>query len=330
MNTHNILIIGNITQPPYVNNLLAPVRAFERAGRVRVIEPYQCDGFQATGGMRPTAVPLAAVQQSLVGFTPDLVVCLAGGLYLPHAARRLFAADTLIAGFALSDPIGLEASLQITPTFDLYYTSDPQTVPVYADHGLTVRRCDPAVDAQLFQPMELEPDCDIIFYGKWTPYRDAIVRALARHFQVNVHTYRHEKNWSVPSLPPLDNPRVLCTAINRARIALEITRVENAPSQFQGTSRITNRAQTAAACGVVCLIDTDAITDYFEPKQEIEVFQTPEDAVRRAQELLADDVRREEMGRRARARVVRNQTWDARVQAFLEDIAALRSQKQRG
>ena len=61
-------------------------------------------------------------------------------------------ADDGAAGFALSDPYGLAASLAIAPQFDLFYTQDPQTLADYAGRGVAAKRCDPATDPELYQP----------------------------------------------------------------------------------------------------------------------------------------------------------------------------------
>jgi len=327
----NILIFGNISQPPFSNNLLPPVRAFQRSAEVMVIEPYLIDGFIPTGGARPAEVPEVAVRDILsTNFEPDVVICLAGGLFLPKTLRQLFPVKTIFAGFALSDPVGLEASLQIAQEFDLFYTADPQTLDVYFANGINIRRCDPAVDPELYRPLGLQPDCDMLFYGKWTPYRDSILRLLASRFIVHVHAHHGEQRWSVPTLPPLDTPQALSETINRARLSLEFTLLDDVEGQFRGTSRITNRPQFAAACGIPSLCDYfDRLNEFFEPGVEIEVFRSPFEALSRADALLKDEPRRVEMGQRARARVLADQTWDVRVKSILSDVSKLRADLKR-
>lgn len=320
------LLFGNVTQPPFQNNLLPPVRAFERRGPVKIVEPRFVEGFVSTGAAKPALIPPRAVEEALAGFTPEVVVCLAGGIYLSKGSRRLFPKQTVFAGFALSDPLGLEASLEIAPEFDLYYTQDPQTLPDYHACGIAARRCDPATDPELYRPLEIEPVDDILFLGKWTPHRNETLRGLASRFRVAVYTHAGDARWGIPARPPLDNPRDLCEGINRARLMLEFTVLDDAEGPFRGRSRMTNRPQFAAACGVPTLTDPfPNLTEFFEPGVEIEVYRSPEELADKAVALLVDDDRRREMGRRAQLRVLREQTWNHRVEMFERDVAELRA-----
>ncbi len=322
------LLFGNVTQPPYQNNLLPAVRALERSGPTKVVEPRFIEGFVPTGAARPALIPAAAVAETLASFQPDVVVCLAGGLYLARESRRLFPAGTVFAGLALSDPLGLDASLEIAPEFDLYYTQDPQTLPFYAARGIAARRCDPATDPELYRPLGLPPEDDVLFLGKWTPHRDEVVRHLSDKFRVAVHAHAGDSRWTIPARPPLESPAELCAGINRTRLMLEFTLLDDADGPFRGTSRMTNRPQFAAACGVPTLIDPfDHLSDFFEPGVEIEVYRSREEAAAKAAALLSDEPRRREMGRRARERVLREQTWDHRVEMLRNDVRELRARR---
>jgi hypothetical protein len=115
-----VLVFGNIGQRPFNNNLLPPARAFERVGVVRVVEPRHLDGFVATGGARPAEIPDRAVGATLEEFAPDLVICLGGGLFLSPRSRRRLPDRAAVVGIALSDPLGLDASLAIAPHFDVF------------------------------------------------------------------------------------------------------------------------------------------------------------------------------------------------------------------
>lgn len=322
------LLFGNVTQPPYQNNLLPAVRALEKSGPTKVVEPRFLEGFVPTGAARPALIPGAAVEEALASFQPDVVVCLAGGLYLARESRRLFPEGTVFAGLALSDPLGLDASLDIAPEFDLYYTQDPQTLPTYAERGIAARRCDPATDPELYRPLGLEAEDDVLFLGKWTPHRDEVVRRLSRLFRVAVHAHSGDSRWTIPARPPLDSPPELCAGVNRARLMLEFTVLDDAEGRFRGTSRMTNRPQFAAACGVPTLIDPfEHLSDFFRPGVEIEVYRSVEELTEKAAALLADEPRRREMGRRARARVLGEQTWDHRVEMLRRDVTELRARR---
>jgi spore maturation protein CgeB len=237
----------------------------------------------------------------------------------------MFPSHTAFAGFALSDPHGLEASLAIAPEFDLFYTQDAQTIPAYASRGITARRCDPATDPELYRPVKTAPTCDILYYGKWTPYRNDLLEALAARFSVRLHAYEGEKRWTLPVRPPLDTPDALSAALGGARLALETALVDDVHGKYRGTFRLTPRAFFAASCGVPSLVESfPRLSESLTPGVEIAVFPTKDEVVAAAEKILSDEPARAAMGRRARQRVLREHTWDRRIESLVLDLAAWR------
>jgi spore maturation protein CgeB len=326
MSSLDLLVFGNVSQPPYCNNLFPPVRALQRAFRARVVEPTSYRSFEPTGGARPALVPDEAVLEH-TDPRPDVIACLGGALHFSERAlRELRNRHVILAGFALSDPYGLRASLAIAREFDLFYTQDPQTLPDYRSVGVGAGRCDPATDPELYRPdpakARRDYDCDVLYYGKWTPYRDAILTALARRVRVRVHAYAGDTRWSVPASPPCDTPDALRAALNGARIALETARLDDAEGKYRDTFRITPRAFFAASCGVPSLIEEfPGLAEYFSPGDEIATYRSPEEAAEAAAGLASDEAARAAMGRRARSRALREHTWDRRIERFVLDVA---------
>ncbi len=328
MSAGDLLLFGNLSQPPFCNNLYPPLRALQKVFRTTLVEPLALSGFVATGGAKPAQIPDDAVFQH-TDPAPQVVVCLGGALHLSARARRMFPSDTVFAGFALSDPYGLEASLAIAPEFDFFSTQDAQTLPAYAGRGIAARRCDPATDPELYRPLRAANACDILYYGKWTPYRNDLLEALATHFSVRLHAYEGEKRWTVPIRPPLDTPDALAAAINGARLALETALVDDVHGKYRGTFRLTPRALFAASCGVPTLVESfPRLGEILEPGSEIATFPTKDDVVDSAAAILGDEPARVAMGRRARQRALREHTWDRRVESFVLDIAAWRKNPQ--
>ena len=326
MSSQHLLLFGNVSQPPYCNNLFPPVRAFQKAFRTTVVEPQRFADFVSTGGVSPALIPDGAVIEN-TDPPPDVVVCLGGALHFSNRALRIFPRETALAAFALSDPYGLPASLEIAPQFDLFYTQDPQTLADYRALGIGARRCDPATDAELYRPMRVPIDCDILYYGKWTPYRDALAAALAAQFRLRVHAYAGERRWSVPTLPPLDTPEALRAALSGTRLALETALLDDAEGKYRGAFRITPRAFFAASCGIPSIVEEfPGLEDVSEPGVAIATFGMKEDLASRAGSLLGDEEARSAMGRRARQRALREHTWDHRLEGFLLDLRQWRSQ----
>lgn len=316
-----------MSQRPFSNNLAGIVRAFAEATDLLVLEPAAYPGFVSTGGAPPVEVPAAAVRQAVERADPELVICLAGALFLSPAARRRFAPGTVFVGFAASDPLGLEASFEIAPHFDLFYTQDPHSVAAYRRRGLAVRDYLPAVDPRAFAPLSREKEWDVVFIGKWTPHREALLGALARRFTVRIFTHAWTRQWGLPCEPPLCSPEEVCEALARARLALECATVDDpGAGELAGSVRMTNRPQIAAACGVPSLVeDFDLLPRFFAPGVEVEPYSSLDDLVVKTAALLADRPRRERMGRLAMERVRRDHTWDQRVAGFLRDVEELRA-----
>jgi spore maturation protein CgeB len=321
----DLLVFGNVSQPPYCNNLFPPLRALQRLFRTKLVEPNVHPSFTPTGGAKPALIPDELVLEHVTP-APQVIVCLGGALYISARALRSFPRDTIHAGFALSDPYGLEASLAIAPQFDLFYTQDPRCVPEYRSRGIEAKRCDPATDPELYRPQRAAPECDILYYGKWTPYRDDLLGALSRRFRVRVHAYAGDTRWSMPSLPPLETPDALCAALNRARMALETALVDDVRGKHRGTFRITPRAFFAASCGVPALIESfPELPEFFEPNVEIAAFPEKDAVVAAAAQILEVEAARVPMGRRARQRALREHTWDRRIEQFLLDVQRTRA-----
>ncbi len=321
-----ILIFANVSQRPFNNTLVPPVEACQRVATVTVIEPFRLPDFTSTGAAAPAPVPATAIERIANRFNPDLVICLGGGLFLPEVARNLFPDETVYAGIALSDPLGIAASLQIAPHFDLFYTHDPQTIPFYQDHGIAVRRLDHAADPELFQPTGDTPACDVIFVGKWTDYREHLLAALSERFTVHIHAHRGELQWRLPTLPELDTPEALSAALSAARLSIDFAKVEQPGNPFDGTYRMTPRTLLASACGTPALIEASTnLWGTFTPGREIVSFTGPEDLAETVQVLLNDEDRRMAIGRAALERVRRDHTWEMRIHQILTDAAGFRN-----
>ena len=310
----------------FSNNLIGIVQALGEFTELRVVEPYLFPGYRSTGGAAPSKVPSAAVDAGLEGgFQPDIVACIGGGHYLSDEDQKRFSPSCVFVGFALSDPLGAEATEAIAPKFDLYYSQDPQSVAIYRAKGLRVGRCDPAVDPRTVKFKPMPKDLDVIFVGKWTPLRNALISRLSTIVRVGVFTNDGETRWDVEPLGSLPSPESLSLAFSRAHLALEVARVENQHG-LTGFYRLTNRTQFAALCFVPSLIEPfPFLSDFFEPGEEIETYSDEEELVEKVLLLLSDGKRREEMGARAHRRVLLTATWRQRLAMVFADIEACRA-----
>ena len=142
-----------------------------------------------------------------------------------------------------------------------------------------------------------------------------------------MHAYAGDASWSIPTRAPLETPEELCAALNGARMALETALLDDAEGKYRDAYRITPRPFFAASCGVPSLIESfPGLDAFFQPVSETASDKSVEAAAARAKEPLADEPARAAMGRRARARALREHTWDRRIESFVMDLRKWRAE----
>ena len=112
--------------------------------------------------------------------------------------------------------------------------------------------------------------------------------------------------------PPFN---VYARAISSARINLNLTRRAHASVYASSTCRVFELASCAAA---VVSNPHAGIERWFEPGRELIVVSNADEATAAYQELLADPAQAEELGRRARERVLDEHTYAHRARQLLE------------
>ena len=104
-------------------------------------------------------------------------------------------------------------------------------------------------------------------------------------------------------------------AISAARISLNLTRRPHATVPGSSTARPFELASSGAA---IVSNPHEGIERWFEPGRELVVVESAEEAVAAYRELVADPAQAEEMGRRARERVLDEHTYAHRARRLLE------------
>ena len=110
---------------------------------------------------------------------------------------------------------------------------------------------------------------------------------------------------------------VFARAISAARVNLNLTRRPHATVAGSSTARPFELASSGAA---IVSNPHDGIERWFEPGRELVVVESTEEAVATYRELVADPGQAEEMGRRARERVLDEHTYAHRARRLLELI----------
>jgi spore maturation protein CgeB len=179
-----------------------------------------------------------------------------------------------------------------------------------------------AADPELFSPQPVEKEHDVFFYGYGDKFRREWMRELVGEpsrrltdadFVLGGRDFRGDVGGArvIGDVPFNVFPR----AISAARINLNVTR--RAHATVPGSS--TCRPFELAACGAAIVSNPhEGIDRWFEPGRELIVVADAGEATEAYRDLLADPAQAEELGRRARERVLDEHTYAHRARRLLE------------
>jgi spore maturation protein CgeB len=270
----------------------------------------------------------------------DLVVV---GSYVPEgvavAEWVLDSAGGVVAFYDIDTPVTLEKlatgdheylTPELVPRFDVYlsFTGGPLLGRLEGELGArrpVAFHC--LVDASAYRPLEVERRWDLGYLGTFSADRQPALEALlleparalpecrfavagpqypdAVVFPQNVDRFEH--------LAPPGHPAFY----SAQRLTLSVTRAAMVDAGWSPSVRLFE----AAACGVPVISDAWAgLETFFEPGREILVARKSADVLRFLRHVGDDQAAR--IGRRARARVLREHTAERRAEQ-LEREAAL-------
>jgi hypothetical protein len=218
--------------------------------------------------------------------------------------------------------------------FNYYHGADPGEYDLVLSNSeggaerlleLGARRVEPlfwGADPDFFAPQPVEKEVDVFFYGYGDKFRREWMASLVgepsdRMPELDIalggadfrgDTGRARLIGDVPF-------NVFPRAISAARINLNITRRPHA-TVFGSSSC---RPFELAACGAAIVSNPyEGIERWFEPGRELLVVHDADEAVAAYRELLGDPALAEELGRRARERVLDEHTYERRAGRLLE------------
>jgi spore maturation protein CgeB len=220
--------------------------------------------------------------------------------------------------------------------FNYYHGADPGEYDLVVSNSeggldrlleLGARRAEAVfwgADADFFAPQPVDKEADVYFYGYGDKFRREWMAALVgepsraltdvdfalggRDFQGD--TGRARLTGDVPF-------NVFPRAISAARVNLCITRRSHA-SVYASSSA---RPFELASCGAAIVANPyEGIDRWFEPGSELLVVHDADEAVSAYRDLLGDPGQAEELGSRARERVLDEHTYRHRARRLLELI----------
>jgi glycosyltransferase involved in cell wall biosynthesis len=223
--------------------------------------------------------------------------------------------------------------------FNPYHGADPSEYDLVVSNSeggaerlleLGARRAEAVfwgADPEFFSPQAVEKEVDVFFYGYGDKFRRDWMEALVGE-PSRIAT---ELDFALGGLDfqgDTGNARLLgdipfnvfARAISAARVNLNITRRPHAVVRASSTARPFELAASGAA---IVSNPHEGIEEWFEPGRELLVVDTADEAVAAYRELIADPGQAEELGRRARERVLDEHTYAPRARRLL-DLIGLR------
>ncbi len=188
-----------------------------------------------------------------------------------------------------------------------------------------------SVDPDLYQPVAARAEfaCDLSYLGTYAADRqpklmrlldDAAALVPQQSFVVAGPQYPdHEISWQrnvrrLVHVPPRDHPAFYCSS----RFTLNVTRDDMVAAGYSPSVRLFE----ASACGSAILSDDwPGLAEFLTPGEEILLPKDAADVSRILREM--DDAEREQMGGRARARVLDAHSSTHRARQFEEVISSL-------
>jgi spore maturation protein CgeB len=251
---------------------------------------------------------------------------------IPSALHEKF--DVPIVYYDADVPMSLPEFGGMDTGFNIYHGADPSEYDLVLSNSeggiprlleLGARRADHlfwGADPSLFAPQDVEQDLDVFFYAYGDKFRRNWVRQMVGEpsrrladvdFALGGADFRGDlgRARELGYFPV----NTLSRVISSARINLNVARRPHATVYASSTSRL---FELAAAGAAIVTNPYEGIDRWFEPGRELVVVNGADEAVDTYRELLADPGAAEELGRRARDRVLEEHTFAQRARRLLD------------
>jgi spore maturation protein CgeB len=222
--------------------------------------------------------------------------------------------------------------------FNWYHDADPGEYDLLVSNSeggldrlleLGARRAEAvfwAADPDFFAPQPVEKEMDVFFYGYGDKFRREWVASIVGEpsrrlpeadFALGGRDFRGDVGLAreVGDVPF----SAFARAISAARVNLCITRRSHATVYASSSCRPFELASAGAA---IVSNPYEGIERWFEPGSELFVVHDADEATAAIADLLADPAQADEMGRRARERVLDEHTYRHRARRVLELVGA--------
>jgi spore maturation protein CgeB len=269
---------------------------------------------------QPVNWQVAVVAEQVRRFRPDVLLC--ANLYMFDDAFL-----NMVAG-SYGKAVGQHAAVMpgnSLKRYDLIISSLPNQVKAFSDQGIRAALVGLAFDERLLPKLENRGRLhDLAFVGQISAShanRAQFMAAVAREFPVSF--------WGDAQWPAGINPSELklerrppLWGLPMYQTLRDCRMVLN--NHLDAAGEYANNLRLFEVTGVGSLLITDNkrnIRDYFEPDQEIVVYDDAEDCIRKVKDLLRDPDRIEAMAAAGQRRVLADHTYHRRLRDLLPLLA---------
>src|SRR5712691_10941986 len=253
---------------------------------------------------------------------------------IPEALRRRCSVPVVF--YDGDVPMSLPEFGGMDTGFNYYHGADPGEYDLVVSNSeggldrlreLGARRAEAVfwgADPELFQPLPVDKQTDVFFYGYGDKFRRDWMAAMVGEpsrrlplvdFALGGRDFRGDTGAAreIGDVPF----NVFGRFISEARVNLNITRRAHATVPASSTAR---PFELAMAGATVVSNPYEGIEHWFEPGRELLVVSNADEALAAYRALLGDPAQAEELGRRARERVLDEHTYAHRARRLLELI----------
>jgi spore maturation protein CgeB len=270
-----------------------------------------------------------ALSRKISHFRPTLILVIKGDripLEVIHGIKEKF--EVLTANYWIDDPYAIDVSKKISPSYDYFFTNDPDCVQIHEDAGchhvgFLSFGCFPPLhrNIQLSEKEYKAYGSDVCFAGTVSEERLRILETLSdldlrvwspRHVVTFRKEYQIEKNILPPSSPlyhRFTNRSVwgeeLVKVYNASKIVLNIHSPQSVPIM---------RDFEVTGCGSFLLTDdARSLATMFRPREEIICWGNLEELREMAAFYLSHPEERKKIARRGEIRANQDHTYTKKM-----------------
>ena len=310
------------------------LKALENLGHTVSVEVYNeslCEKFISTiykriGSKEIYVGANKRIRNRLLSFKPNLLFAIYG---IHISKETLFFAKKMnikTACWWLNDPFQFERGLKFAKNYEYWFSNSKKCAEIVQSkfkiksHFLPAA-CDPQVHKKILKNHKFS--CDICFAGDWSKSREKLLLFLiTKGFNVKIYgPWEKKLNKNSPLfrylIPGFFTPRQMAEYFNNAKILL------NQHTWFKKfTHGVNPRLFEAAACETVQVVDFKTeIPNLFAINKEIITYANISQLPVILNSLLNNSNKRQKIAHKAKARVLRDHTYEKRMGQMLSFIS---------